>query len=80
MRVETWQDGQLVHVEEWDDPPEVAIRRNLEDRARAALDTNRTFLALASPTNAQTLAQVRQLTRQNTALIRLLLNQLDSTD
>ena len=39
--------------------------------AKAALNTNATFLALASPTNAQVLAQVRSLTRQINALIRL---------
>lgn len=52
----------------------------LQSRAAAALASNRTFLALASPTNAQVLAQVQALTKQNTALIRLLLNQFDGTD
>jgi len=49
----------------------------LRSRAQRALNTNATFLALASPTNAQTLAQVRNLTRETSALIRLLLNQVD---
>jgi hypothetical protein len=52
----------------------------LTDRAVTALQGNRDFLALASPTNAQTLAQVKNLTRQNTALIRLMLGLLDGTD
>lgn len=52
----------------------------LRDRARTALDANRAFLALASPTNAQTLAQVRALTRQAQGLIRLDLDDLNSTD
>jgi hypothetical protein len=55
-------------------------RTTLTDRAATALQGNRDFLALASPTNAQTLAQVKDLTRQNTALIRLLLGLLDGTD
>lgn len=59
---------------------ERANRATLVDRAATALQANRDFLALASPTNAQTLAQVKALTRQNTALIRLALGRLDSTD
>ena len=55
-------------------------RATLTERASTALQGNRDFLALASPTNAQTLAQVKALTRQNTALIRLLTNALDGTD
>jgi hypothetical protein len=35
---------------------------------------------LASPTNAQNLAQDKLLTRDNTALIRLLLGLLEATD
>lgn len=57
-----------------------ANRTTIEDQARTALTNNRTYLALASPTNAQNLAQIRALTRQNNGLIRLLLGQLDGTD
>lgn len=54
----------------------------LEAKARAAIIANGTYLALAAPTNAQTLAQVRALTRQMTALVRLSLRGglLDNTD
>lgn len=55
-------------------------RTTLTQRAQTALAGNRDFLALTAPTNAQTLAQVKALTRQNTALIRLVLNALDATD
>jgi len=51
----------------------------LRSRAGQALTANATFLALASPSNAQVLAQVQTLTRECSALIRLLLGQLDST-
>lgn len=52
----------------------------LRSQAAQALAANRTYVALASPTNAQVAAQVKALTRQNNGIIRLLLNQLDGTD
>lgn len=52
----------------------------LRDRARTAVQGNRDFLALASPTNAQTLAQVKALTRQNNAIIPLVLGVTATTD
>lgn len=55
-------------------------RATLVERARAALTTNRDFLAVPTPTNAQTLAQVRALTRQMNAALRLLVGDLDGTD
>ena len=55
-------------------------RTTIEQQAANALAGNRTFLALASPTNAQNAAQVKALTQQNNRIIRLLLNQLDGTD
>ena len=52
----------------------------LQRRAIAALTSNRAFLALSSPTNAQAIAQTKALTRQTTGLIRLALGLLDGDD
>lgn len=69
-------------VEIVDDAVLAAEANELALRAQAAtaLATNVTFLALAAPTNAQTVAQVRALTRECSTLIRLLVRLLDSTD
>jgi hypothetical protein len=53
---------------------------SLVAKGQNALTSNATFLALGSPTNAQTLAQVQSLTRQMNALIRLTLGQFDTTN
>lgn len=47
--------------------------------ATNAIASNQTFLGIASPTNAQAVAQIQALTRQVNALIRLVLNELSST-
>ena len=60
--------------------PEQANEFTLRDRAAAALDANKTYLALSSPTAAQNLAQIRLLTRECSALIRLALRALDTVD
>jgi hypothetical protein len=68
-------EDQIVQVD-------VTVERNgdtLRALALAALAANRTFLDIGTPTNAQVLAQVRNLTRQVQALIRLELGVLDDT-
>lgn len=59
--------------------PAVANANDLQTKVQAALTTNATYLALASPTAAQTTAQVKALTREISALIRLTQNLLDDT-
>lgn len=56
-----------------------ANESTIGSKVDAALAVNDAFLALASPTNAQTLAQVKALTRECSGLIRLLRHKLDST-
>lgn len=52
----------------------------LRQQAVQALATNRTYVALTSPTATQTTAQMKALSRQMNALIRLTLGLLDGTD
>lgn len=65
--------------------PEQVNSATLRDRAEQALATNRTFIAKAKPGTAAAQAsdaydQAKALSRQNVALIRLLLGKLEGTD
>lgn len=62
------------------EPVEQVNERNIRDAARQALATNRTYAQRATPTAAQTTAQVKALSQQQNGIIRLLLNLLDGTD
>jgi DNA-binding helix-hairpin-helix protein with protein kinase domain len=59
---------------------EEANEVDLRSRVRTALQANADYLALSAPTAAQSTAQVKSLTRQATALIRLVTRELRSTD
>lgn len=60
--------------------PEMTNEGQIRAQAANALATNRDFIALSPPTNAQVVAQVKALSRQNNGIIRLLLGALDATD
>ena len=52
----------------------------LQDRLAQAITINSTYLALANPSNAQLAAQVKALTREIQAILRLASDQRDSVD
>ena len=52
----------------------------MRGRLLQALAANAAYSALTAPTAAQTTAQTRRNTQQNTALIRLMLELLDTTE
>lgn len=56
-----------------------ATQANIFQAAQTALANNATYLALASPTTAQVTAQVKALTRQIDALIRMTVGDFSST-
>ena len=68
----TWKPGQR--------PVDDANLEAIQTKARQALTANATYLGLASPTNAQNVAQIARLTRECNGIIRLLLGALDTDD
>lgn len=77
--VQEYQNGVLVNEYTVPIPDEVHNQRQIHTAAVAALTANRAFVA-STPTAAQTAAQVKALTRQVNALIRLQLHDLSGTD
>jgi hypothetical protein len=60
--------------------PEQDTAISIRSKATQAIGVNNAFLSLASPSAAQVTAQVRVLTRECNALIRLMVAQLDADD
>lgn len=56
-----------------------ANREEILTKARAALTTNATYLAISSPSAAQNTAQAKALTRQMNAVIKYLLSDFANT-
>ncbi len=77
--VQVFTNGVLVGAEQVDVPQTDINRDDISAKAQQALAVNAAFLALAAPTNAQVIAQTQRLTRETTAVIRLLLGLLDDT-
>jgi hypothetical protein len=55
-------------------------RQALTEQAIAAFNTNRQAIAATNPTTAQVVTQVKNLSAQNNAIMRLLLGLLDGVD
>ena len=60
--------------------PRQANRINIIDKAKTAHSDNKDYLAIASPTAAQSRDQVVALTRQMNGLIRLVVKDLTGND
>lgn len=71
-------DEQALYTAETTAETTMTNREAIEGAAETALTDNASFLALASPTNSQVLAQIQSLTKQSNALIRLQLERLES--
>ena len=73
-------NGKELHRTTYEQTADVTNDKSLRTKARAALAANATYLALATPTAAQNAAQVKRLTQECNALIRLALGALDTDD
>ena len=73
--------GERIGIDEEIVPtPEQVNAVTLRSRLLQALAANAAYLGLATPTNAQNTAHLRRATQELSALIRLMLELLDTTD
>lgn len=77
--IETWTARPWT-TEEQESKTEQSNSAAIRNAAAQAIQGNRDFLAIQAPANPQLAAQIRKLTQQNQALIRLALSQFESTD
>ncbi len=79
---ETGQRVRRTVVEQADDTIVIAAEnaRTMRGQIANALAANAAYLALVGPSNAQNVAHLRLLTRELSAIIRLTLDLLDTTD
>lgn len=83
-RHQTWdQTGNLIGDVEVEVEVDITAadqnERTIRQLLAVALETNRTYIALASPTAAQTASEIKAIARQLNWLIRTVLGQLDET-
>lgn len=74
------KDGRIVETQTVDVPVERVNADALDSRLDGALEGLRSYVAMAAPTQAQTVVVVKVLCRVAIALIRLTRGRLDATD
>ena len=55
-------------------------RVTLQDRAKLSIHLNKDYLNIEAPTTPQSIQQIKELTRQVSGIIRLVVNELNETD
>jgi hypothetical protein len=80
QRFEEYRNGQMVRTWSETVPDDGGVQDSIHDALISSLVDNRAFVALTPPTNAQLVAQVKQLCAQNNRLIRLLFAMFDAAN